>query len=54
MLFSIAALKDLFDTQQNELLNCFCNMTSFTSCSMVVGSTKWKIFEIINKIATNA
>ena len=48
MLFSIAALKDLFDTQQNELLNSFCNMTSSTSCSTVVGSTKWKIFEIIN------
>lgn len=47
MLFSIAALKDLFGTQ-SELLNSFCNITSSTSCSAVVGSSKWKIFELVN------
>ena len=47
ILFSIAALKDLFGTK-SELLNNFCNMTVSTSCTTVVGSTKWKIFEIVN------
>lgn len=47
VLFSIAALKDLFGTK-SELLNSFCNMTSSTSCATVVGSNKWKIFEIVN------
>jgi uncharacterized membrane protein len=47
ILFSIATLKDLFGTK-SELLNSFCNMTTSTSCSTVVGSTKWKIFEIVN------
>lgn len=47
ILFSIAALKDLFGTK-SELLNNFCNLTASTSCSTVVGSTKWKIFEIVN------
>jgi len=47
MLFSIAALKDLFGTK-NELLNSFCNMTTSTSCTMVVGSNKWRIFEIVS------
>lgn len=47
VLFSIAALKDLFGTK-SELLNSFCNMTASTSCATVVGSNKWKIFEIVN------
>lgn len=47
VLFSIAALKDLFDAK-SELLNSFCNMTASTSCASVVGSNKWKIFEIVN------
>lgn len=47
ILFSIAALKDLFGTKI-KLLNSFCNMASSTSCSTVVNSDKWKIFEIIN------
>lgn len=47
MLFSIAALKDLFGTK-SELLNSFCNMTASTSCTTVVDSTKWKIFEVVN------
>jgi len=47
ILFSIAALKDLFGTK-SELLNSFCNMTASTSCATVVDSTKWKIFEIVN------
>lgn len=47
ILFSIAALKDLFGAK-SELLNNFCNITASTNCSTVVGSTKWKIFEIVN------
>ncbi|MCZ8331336.1 MAG: thioredoxin domain-containing protein [Flavobacterium sp.] len=47
ILFSIAALKDLFGAK-SELLNSFCNMTASTSCTTVVGSTQWKIFEIVN------
>ncbi|PJJ10539.1 protein-disulfide isomerase [Flavobacterium sp. 1] len=47
ILFSVAALKDLFDAK-SELLNNFCNMTASTSCATVVGSNKWKIFEIVN------
>lgn len=47
ILFSIAALKELFGTK-SELLNSYCNMTSSTSCATVVGSNKWKIFEIVN------
>lgn len=47
LLFSVAALKDLFGTK-SELLNSFCNMTASTSCTSVVGSSKWKIFEIVN------
>lgn len=47
ILFSIAALKDLFGTK-SELLNSFCNITAATSCATVVDSTKWKIFEVVN------
>ncbi|MCV9930346.1 thioredoxin domain-containing protein [Flavobacterium sp. LS1R49] len=47
IIFSIGALKDLFGTK-SELLNSFCNMKPTTSCSTVVASNKWKIFEIIN------
>lgn len=47
MLSSIAALKDLFDTN-NEILNKFCNITASTSCTSVVGSDKWKIFKYLN------
>ncbi len=47
ILLSIAAMKDLFGTK-SELINSFCNMTSTTSCATVVGSNKWKIFEIVN------
>jgi protein-disulfide isomerase len=47
LLFSIAALKDLFGTK-SELLNNFCNITASTSCATVVGSIKWKIFKIVN------
>lgn len=47
ILFSIAALKDLFGTK-SELINNFCNITVSTSCASIVGSSKWKIFEIIN------
>ena len=47
ILFSIAALKDLFGTK-SELLNSFCNMTASTNCATVVDSTKWKVFETVN------
>jgi uncharacterized membrane protein len=47
VLFSIAALKDLFGTK-SELINSFCNITASTSCTIVVGSTKWKVFELVN------
>lgn len=47
ILFSVAALKDLFGTK-SALLNGFCNMTASTSCASVVDSTKWKIFEVVN------
>lgn len=47
VLFSIAAIKDLFGTK-SELLNSFCNLTASTSCTSVVDSKKWKIFEIFN------
>lgn len=47
ILFSVAALKDLFGTK-NDLLNKFCNLTSSTSCFKVVGSNKWKVFEVVN------
>ncbi|HBK82672.1 MAG TPA: hypothetical protein DDZ41_03610 [Flavobacterium sp.] len=47
VLFSVAALKDLFDAK-SELLNSFCNMKASTSCDTIVGSNKWKIFEIVN------
>lgn len=47
VLFSIAALKDLFGTK-NEFLNSFCNITASTSCATVVDSSKWKIFKIVN------
>lgn len=47
ILFSVAALKDLFNSK-NELLDKFCNLTTSTNCSSIVGSSKWKIFETIN------
>ncbi|MBZ4042604.1 thioredoxin domain-containing protein [Flavobacterium hibisci] len=47
LVFSLAALKDLFDTK-SELLDNFCNMTAATSCTDVLGSTKWKIFKFFS------
>lgn len=47
MLFSIAALKDLFGTQ-SKMLNKFCNITATTSCSTVVSSNKWKLFNYLS------
>lgn len=47
LLFSVAALKDLFGAKSN-LLNDFCNITASTSCATVVNSDKWKIFKTIN------
>lgn len=47
MLFSIAALKDLFG-DKSQIINNFCNITASTSCESIVGSDKWKIFSYIN------
>lgn len=47
ILFSVAALKDLFGTK-SELLNNFCNITTSSSCATILDSRKWKFFEIIN------
>jgi len=47
ILFSVAALKDLFGTK-NKLLNSFCNITTSTSCTNIVNSTKLKIFKYLN------
>lgn len=47
ILFSIAALKDLFGAK-SEIINNLCNITSSTDCDSVVKSNKWKIFQYIN------
>lgn len=47
ILFSIAALKDLFDTK-SKVINNICNISTSTSCSSVVKSNKWKFFEYLN------
>lgn len=47
ILFSVASVKELLGIQ-HELLYRFCNITVSSSCATVVGSTKWKIFEIVN------
>lgn len=47
VLFSIAALKDLFGAK-SKLINNFCNITLSTSCNSIVNSNKWKIFETLN------
>jgi uncharacterized membrane protein len=45
-LLSITALKDLFGTK-SEFFESFCNLTAATDCNAVIGSKKWKIFDII-------
>jgi thiol-disulfide isomerase/thioredoxin len=47
ILFSVAALKDLFGTK-SEFINSFCNITATTSCSTIIESNKWKIFNLVN------
>jgi uncharacterized membrane protein len=47
ILFSVAALKDLFGTK-SEMLNNFCNLTTTTSCSSVIDSKKWNLFSYID------
>lgn len=47
ILFSIAALKELFGTK-NNFINRFCNITTSTDCTAVVASNKWTLFTIIN------
>jgi len=47
VLFSVAALKDLFGAK-SELITNFCNISASTSCDSIVSSTKWKIFEWVS------
>lgn len=47
ILFSISAHKDLFGTK-SEFISNFCNITSATSCTTIIGSNKWKIFSFID------
>jgi hypothetical protein len=47
ILFSVAALKELFGTK-SELLNSFCNLTATTSCSSVIDSKKWNLFNYVD------
>ncbi len=47
ILFSIAALKDLFEAKI-KMINSFCKITTSTSCASVVSSNKWKIFKTVN------
>lgn len=47
ILFSVAALKNLFGNK-SELINSFCNISASTSCSTIIDSNKWKIFEFID------
>lgn len=47
ILLSVVALKDFFGAK-NNFINKFCNLTESTSCSAVIESSKWKIFELIN------
>lgn len=47
ILFSIIALQDLFGAK-SELINSFCNISESTSCSSVIDSRKWKIFNYIS------
>ena len=46
-LFSIAAFKDLIGSK-NEIFNALCNFSTFTSCTTIMESKKWKIFKIVN------
>ncbi len=47
IIFSIASLKNLFGTK-SDFFNNFCNISSTSSCSDVLSSKKWKLFEYIN------
>ncbi len=47
LLFSIVALKDLFDSK-SELLDSFCNLTASDSCASVVNSNKWNFLKTVN------
>ena len=47
ILFSVAALKDLFGVKSN-LVDSFCNITVSSNCNAIIGSNKWKIFEWVS------
>ena len=47
ILFSIASLKDLFNTK-SELISSFCNLSVSSSCEAVINSDKWKLFKFLN------
>ena len=44
---SVAALKDLFGVK-SSIINNICNLSTSVSCSSILNSNKWKIFNIIN------
>jgi protein-disulfide isomerase len=46
IIFSVVALQDIFNTK-NVFFNSLCNITGTNDCASVIGSTKWKIFELI-------
>ncbi len=47
ILFSIAALKDLFENK-SKIISSICNMSASASCSSVTKASKWKFFEYVN------
>jgi thiol-disulfide isomerase/thioredoxin len=47
ILFSVAALKDLFGAK-SQLISNFCNISATTSCDSIISSTKWKFFEWVS------
>lgn len=47
ILFSMLTVKELFGVQ-SSFLNHICNINAFNSCSALLSSNNWKIFEIIN------
>lgn len=47
VLFSIAVLKDFFEIN-SKMINSICTISSYTSCSSIVKSKKWKFFDYFN------
>ncbi|MCZ8088995.1 vitamin K epoxide reductase family protein [Flavobacterium sp.] len=47
VVFSTISFKDLYEIKSN-VINDFCNLTSSTSCTILVDSKKWKIFKFLD------